>query len=99
MLALYRELDRTVQVRVAQQVQLRSDALDVQFRLAQEELTRTTTLNTAGLAEGQLNQLLGRDVRTAFEVENVSTLSVLDVDVEAAQRHASRAGPRYARHA
>ena len=99
MLALYRELDRTVQVRVAQQVQLRSDALDVQFRLAQEELTRTTTLNTLASQKEQLNQLLGRDVRTAFEVENVSTLSVLDVDVEAAQRHAleSRTEVRQAR--
>jgi len=93
MLALYRELDRTVQVRVAQQVQLRSDALDVQFRLAQEELTRTTTLNTLASQKEQLNQLLGRDVRTAFEVENVSTLSVLDVDVEAAQRHALESRP------
>lgn len=93
MLALYHELDRTVQVRVAQQVQLRSDALDVQFRLAQEELTRTTTLNTLASQREQLNQLLGRDVRTAFEVENVSTLSVLDVDVEAAQRHALESRP------
>jgi outer membrane protein TolC len=87
-LALYRELDRTVQVRVAQQVQLKSDGLDVQFRLAKAELTRTTTLNALASQKEQLNQLLGRDVRTAFEVEPVSALSVLDVDVEAAQRHA-----------
>jgi outer membrane protein TolC len=93
MLALYRELDRTVQVRVAQQVQLKSDALDVQFRLAQEELTRTTTLNTLASQKEQLNQLLGRDVRTAFEVENVSALSVLDVDLEAAQSHALESRP------
>jgi outer membrane protein len=93
MLALYRELDRTVQVRVAQQVQLRGDALEVQFRLAQEELTRTTTLNTLASQKEQLNQLLGRDVRTAFEVENVSTLSVLDVDLDAAQSHALESRP------
>ena len=36
--ALYRELDRTVTLRVAQKVALRSDALDVQVRLAQEGL-------------------------------------------------------------
>jgi outer membrane protein TolC len=93
MLALYRELDRTVQVRVAQQVQLKSDALDVQFRLAQEELTRTTTLNTLASQKEQLNQLLGRDVRTTFEVENVSALSILDVDLEAAQSHALESRP------
>jgi outer membrane protein len=87
-LALYRELDRTVQVRVAQQVQLRSDALDVQFRLAQEELTATTVVNALASQKEQLNQLLGRDVRTPFEIERVSALSVLDVDLDAAQRHA-----------
>ena len=93
MLALYRELDRTVQVRVAQQVQLRSDALDVQFRLAREELTRTTTLNTLASQKEQLNQLIGRDVRTVFEVEGVSPVSVLDVDIDAAQRHALSSRP------
>ena len=93
MLALYRELDRTVQVRVAQQVQLKSDALDVQFRLAQEELTRTTTLNTLATQKEQLNQLLGRDVRTSFEVEHVAALSILDVDLEAAQSHALDSRP------
>jgi outer membrane protein len=87
-LALYRELDRTVQVRVAQQVQLRSDALDVQFRLAQEELTATTLVNSLSSQKEQLNQLLGRDVRTPFEVETLSAISVLDVDVDAAQRQA-----------
>lgn len=93
MLALYRELDRTVQVRVAQQVQLKSDALDVQFRLAQEELTRTTTLNTLASQKEQLNQLLGRDVRTTFEVESVSELAILDVDLAAAQSHALESRP------
>jgi outer membrane protein len=93
MLALYQELDRTVRVRVAQQVQLKSDALDVQFRLAQEELTRTTTLNTLASQKEQLNQLLGRDVRTTFEVESVSELSIIDVDLAAAQRHALDSRP------
>jgi outer membrane protein TolC len=90
---LYRELDRTVQVRVAQQVSLKSDGLDIQFRLAQEELTRTTTLNALDSQKEQLNQLMGRDVRTPFDVEGVSALSVLDVDVEAAQRHALESRP------
>ena len=92
-LALYRELDRTVQLRVAQQVQLRGDGLEVQFRLAQEELTRTTTLNTLASQKEQLNQLLGRDVRTAFEVEDVSAISVLDVDLDSAHRHALDSRP------
>jgi outer membrane protein len=87
-LALYAELDRTLQVRVAQQVALRSDALDVQFRRAQEELTRTTLHNALATQKEQLNQLLGRDVRTAFEVQDVASISLLDVDVEAGRTQA-----------
>src|SRR6185436_3459701 len=41
-IALYRELDRTLEVRVAQKVALRADSLDVRFRLAKEELTRSS---------------------------------------------------------
>ena len=85
---LYRELDRTVQLRVVQKVALRSDALDVQYRLAEEELSRTTRRNTLASQKEQLNQLLGRDVRTPFEVVAVTTASVFEVDVDAAQRTA-----------
>ena len=77
-IALYRELDRTLQVRVAQKVALRSDALDVQFRLAQEELTRTNAQNTLASQKEQLNQLLGRDVRTPFDVEDVRRMSLVE---------------------
>jgi outer membrane protein TolC len=87
-LALYRELDRFLQVRVAQRVALRSDALEVQVRLAQEELSRTTRQNALASQKEQLNQLLGRDVRTPFEVEDVTAVSALEVDLTAAQSHA-----------
>jgi outer membrane protein len=86
--ALYRELDRTLQVRVAQKVALRSDALDVQFRLAQEELSRTTQQNALWSQKEQLNQLLGRDLRAEFEVEDVATISVLEIDVDAERSRA-----------
>ena len=87
-IALYRELDRTLQVRVAQKVALRSDALDVQFRLAKEQLTRTTYENTLANQKEQLNQLLGRDVRTDFVVEPVSSLSISEIDLNAARTRA-----------
>ncbi len=86
--AMYRELDRTLQNRVAQKVALRADSLDVQFKLAQEELERTTRENALASQKEQLNQLLGRDVRTAFTVEEVSAVSPLEVDLKAAQAHA-----------
>lgn len=87
-IALYREVERTLQVRVAQQVALRSDALDVRVRLAQAELAKTTRQNSLASQKEQLNQLLGRDVRTSFEVEAVSAVSLVDVDLTAAQARA-----------
>ena len=87
-LALYRELGRTLEVRVAQKVALRADSLDVRFRLAKEELTRTTYQNTLASQKEQLNQLLGRDVRTDFVVEPVTELSIAEVDVDAARTRA-----------
>jgi outer membrane protein TolC len=97
-IALYRELDRTLQMRVAQQVALRADALDVRVQLARAELAKTTRENGLASQKEQLNQLLGRDVRTDFEVETVSAVSILDVDLRAAQARAleSRADVREA---
>jgi len=92
-IALYRELDRTLQVRVAQKVVLRADGLDVQLRLAQEELTRTTTANALASQKEQLNQLLGRDVGTAFEVEDAAPISVADIDLEAGRVRALESRP------
>lgn len=92
-IALYRELDRTLQARVEQKVALRGDALDVQFRLAKEELTRMTRSNTLASQKEQLNQLLGRDVRAAFTTQAVAPLSVYDVDLAAAQTRALAGRP------
>jgi outer membrane protein len=87
-IALYRELDRTLQVRVAQKVALRADALDVQHRLAEQELSRATYLNTLASQKEQLNQLLGRDVRTPFEVEPVAAIAAFDADLDAMSQRA-----------
>jgi len=87
-IALYRELDRTLDVRVVQKVALRSDALNVKAKLAQEEFTRLTRTNTLASQKEQLNQLLGRDVRTSFVPEDVAGIAAVDVDLDAAQRQA-----------
>lgn len=92
-IALYRELNRSLEVRVAQKVALRSDALDVQYRLAQEQLTRTTQLNSIASQKEQLNQLLGRDIRIDFVVEPVGALSISEVDVKAAAARALESRP------
>jgi outer membrane protein TolC len=58
-IALYRELDRSLDGRVAQKVALESDVLDVRFRLAQQELTRLTSANALEPQKERLNQLSG----------------------------------------
>jgi outer membrane protein TolC len=90
---MYRELERTLQTRVIQKVALRSDAMDVQFRLAQEELSLNRTRNALASQKEQLNQLIGRDVRTPFEVEGVKSVSVVEIDVAAAQTRALDSRP------
>jgi outer membrane protein TolC len=87
-ISLYKELDRTLQARVTQRVALRADSLDVQYRLAQEELTRTSRRNTLAAQTEQLNQLLGRDVSTPTEIEGISAISPLEVDLASARAHA-----------
>jgi outer membrane protein TolC len=85
--ALYRELDRTLEVRVVQKVALQSDSMDVKVRLAEAELAQVTRHNTLESQKEQLNQLLGRDVTTRFDVEAVAAaVSALQLDVEAARR-------------
>jgi outer membrane protein len=92
-ITLYRELNRTLDVRATQKVVLRSDVLDVEFRLAQEELTRTTRVNTLASQKEQLNQLLGRDVRTPFDVDDIATVAAIEVDITAAQSRALESRP------
>src|SRR5205823_3251071 len=72
---------------------LRSDALDVQSHLEQEEFERTRLTNTLASQKEELNQLLGRDVRTRFEVEGVPEISLVDMDLEAAQSRALKNRP------
>jgi outer membrane protein TolC len=88
-LALYRELDRTLDVRVVQKVALQADAMDVKVRLAETELALVTRRNTLESQKEQLNQLLGRDVTTVFDVEPAArAVSALELDLEAARRRA-----------
>ena len=90
---LLEEMDRVSATRVAQQVVLKSDRLDVQTRLAEAELTRLTLEHTLASRKEQFNLLLGRDVRTPFEVSPIAEPSRFDVDREAAQARALDARP------
>lgn len=65
---LYRELDRVTGEYVAQQVALKTDLMDVQTRVAKAEYEVLTLTNALSAQKEQLNHLLGRDVRTEFDV-------------------------------
>ena len=63
-IALYRELDRTLPVRVAQKVALRERCDRRRDTPGAGRARRALRLNTLASQKEQLNQLLGRDVRT-----------------------------------
>jgi outer membrane protein TolC len=65
---LYRELDRVTGEYVVQQVALKTDLMDVQTRVAKAEYEVLTLTNALSAQKEQLNNLLGRDVRTDFSV-------------------------------
>ena len=72
---LYRELDRVTGEYVTQQVALKTDLMDVQTRVAKAEYEVLTLENALSAQKEQLNNLLGRDVRTEFSVtDSVETV-------------------------
>ena len=67
-LAFYRELERVTGDYVAQQVALKADDLEVKTRLAKTETEELTVANQLSTLKEQLNQLMGRDIRSEFRV-------------------------------
>lgn len=67
---LYEELERVTKNYVIQQAALKTDLMDVQARKAKVEYEMLTLKNALLTQKEQFNNLLGRDVRTEF---NVST--------------------------
>lgn len=67
---LYRELERLTGEYVTQQVALKTDLMDVQTRFAKAEYEVLTLTNALSAQKEQLNNLLGRDVRTEFDLAN-----------------------------
>ena len=84
---LLAEVARVVQTRVAQKVALRTDSLEMETRVAQNELTRGTLRDALASSKEQLNQLLGRDLTTDFEVVQVEMAAVLDNPAATAIEH------------
>ncbi len=87
-LKLYRELDRVVDVYVAQQIALTSESLDIKTQLAKEEYESLKLRNNMAASREQLNYLLGRDIRTEFAVDQVSAGTLYEVELASAQSRA-----------
>ena len=90
---LLAELTRVVGNRVVQQVALKADSLDVETRLARVELSQVTLRNTVASQKEQLNSLLGRDVRTEFDVARVPEAAAPELSLTAAQERALSVRP------
>jgi len=85
MLKHYQELDRVLLKRVSQEASLKSDSLQVKAKLAQEQYTLVQLRNAWQSRKEDLNDLLGRDIRTRFRAEEVPALSPVEMDLAAAQ--------------
>jgi len=92
-LKLLNELNRVVTMRLAQQVALKADSLNVESRIAQTDLQLLTLRHTIDMQKEQLNQLIGRDLRTPFDVADVPEATIEEIDLTIAQRRAMDARP------
>src|SRR6185369_16406513 len=87
-LAFYRELERVTGDYVAQQVALKADDLEVKTRLAKTETEELTVGNRLTTLREQLNQFMGRDIRTEFRVAAIPDQSSFETDLSAARTRA-----------
>jgi len=87
-LAFYRELERVTGDYVAQQVALKADDLEVKTRLAKTETEELTVGNRLTTLREQLNQFMGRDIRTEFRVSAIPEPSLFETDLTAARTRA-----------
>jgi outer membrane protein TolC len=89
----YRELDRVTSDKVTQQASLKNASLDVRTRLAKAEYEALNLSNELATKKEQLNDLLGRDVRTDFRVNPAADMSGFPADLESARNRALEQRP------
>ena len=91
-----RELDRTTEQYVAEKTALKSDSMDVKAKIAQEEYNNLMLRNSLASQKEQLNDFLGRDIRTDFSVAEVPEATNIEASLDAAQAQALSARPELA---
>ncbi len=84
-IVFYRELDKLVDRYLKEQTVLKSESLEVKTRLAKSEYEALTQRNNLASQKEKLNNLMGRDIRTQFNVSPVPESTIFEVNLEAAQ--------------
>lgn len=84
----YEETDRVAKQYLAQEAVLKSDALEVEAKLAQANYRIVELQNNLQTEKEQLNDLLGRDLETDFRTEQVPSASLEEMDLKLAQQTA-----------
>jgi outer membrane protein TolC len=82
------ELDRVVSESVAQQVVLKSDALEVKARIAKSEYEDAALQHGLATQREQLNDLMGRDTRIEFTVRSLPEPTLAPADLAQARTRA-----------
>jgi len=82
-LASLRELDRVVQERLAQKVELPASGMEVRARFARAEYEALSLRNSLLSGRERLNDLLGRPIDVPFSVDPVPEIAAYEADLEA----------------
>jgi outer membrane protein TolC len=89
----YQETDRLMLEYVSQEVVLKSDSLDVKAQLAQSQYQVVSLHNSLQNQKEQLNDLMGRELETEFQVEQVPAMTLQESDLKIAQQTALEQRP------
>ncbi len=90
----YQELDRITKQYVSEQVALKSENLDVKAKLAYTQLNLLKAQDKLITAKETLNDLLGRDLNTAFQTMAVAPVTPIEQNLQMAQAAALEHNPQ-----
>jgi outer membrane protein len=88
-----RELNRLASRYLKEKTVLKSEPLEAQAKLAQEEQQQIVLRNQLATQKEKLNDLMGRNILTEFRVNPVPEATVLENDLEAARTRALQQRP------
>src|SRR3974390_1894939 len=84
----YEELERISTQYLAEQVVLKSELLEIQAKLSQEKLSLLKLLDKQSTAKETLNNLMGRDIHTLFQMAPAAELSPAEDNLPTAEAKA-----------